>query len=58
MKTLDMAASNGSLVSALDDAGRNVTGSKNLMFRETAAQCQFAYHISKLDYPGTESQSL
>jgi len=31
-----MAVSNGCLESAWDDAGRNVTGGKNLMFRETA----------------------
>jgi len=53
-----MAGLNGCLVSALDDAGRNVTGGKNLMFRETAAQCHSAYHILKLDYSGTEPQSL
>jgi len=37
LKTLGTAASNGCLVSALDDAGRNVTGGKNLMFSKTAA---------------------
>jgi hypothetical protein len=31
-----MAGSNGCLVSALDDAGGNVTCDKKLMFRETA----------------------
>jgi len=39
--TLGTVASNGCLVSALDDAGRNVTGGKNLMFRETATPVPF-----------------
>lgn len=41
LMTLGTVASNGCLVSALDDAGRNVTGGKNLMFRETATPVPF-----------------